>query len=76
IFPRKVDFSCFGYHPDLESRLTFQEARAPVGPPAQQQPMRRRMNHSPGQWNPAELIQPDDNLLVEAAQSLNRLTGC
>jgi hypothetical protein len=20
-----VDFSCFGYHPDLESRLTFQE---------------------------------------------------
>ncbi|MHC2449224.1 hypothetical protein ACVI7B_008928, partial [Bradyrhizobium elkanii] len=25
IFPRKVDFSCFGYHPDLESRLTFQE---------------------------------------------------
>ena len=23
IFPRKVDFSCFGYHPDLESRLTF-----------------------------------------------------
>ncbi|WP_212481847.1 hypothetical protein, partial [Bradyrhizobium liaoningense] len=21
----KVDFSCFGYHPDLESRLTFQE---------------------------------------------------
>ncbi|WP_212491353.1 hypothetical protein, partial [Bradyrhizobium liaoningense] len=22
---RKVDFSCFGYHPDLESRLTFQE---------------------------------------------------
>ena len=25
IFPRKADFSCFGYHPDLESRLTFQE---------------------------------------------------
>jgi hypothetical protein len=25
IFPRKVDFSCFGYHPDLESRLTIQE---------------------------------------------------
>jgi hypothetical protein len=23
IFPRKVDFSCFGDHPDLESRLTF-----------------------------------------------------
>src|SRR6201993_4921914 len=23
IFPRKVDFSCFGNHPDLESRLTF-----------------------------------------------------
>ena len=20
-----MDFSCFGYHPDLESRLTFQE---------------------------------------------------
>ncbi|MGY3611774.1 MULTISPECIES: hypothetical protein, partial [unclassified Bradyrhizobium] len=25
IFPRKVDFSCFGYHPYLESRLTIQE---------------------------------------------------
>src|SRR5713226_6172050 len=25
IFPRKVNFSCFGYHPDLESRLTLQE---------------------------------------------------
>lgn len=25
IFPRKVDFSCFGYHPELESRLTIQE---------------------------------------------------
>ena len=25
IFPRKVDFSCFGYHPDLKSRLMFQE---------------------------------------------------
>src|SRR5439155_13777071 len=25
IFPRKVDFSCFGYHPDVESRLTIQE---------------------------------------------------
>jgi hypothetical protein len=24
ILPRKVDFSCFGYHPDVESRLTFQ----------------------------------------------------
>jgi len=23
IFPRKVDFSCFGNHPDLESRLTL-----------------------------------------------------
>ncbi|GMO88611.1 hypothetical protein BwSG20_78150 [Bradyrhizobium ottawaense] len=23
--PRKVDFSCFGYHPALESRLTCQE---------------------------------------------------
>src|ERR1700736_6429212 len=23
IFPRKVDFSCFGYHPNLESRLTL-----------------------------------------------------
>jgi len=23
IFPRKTHFSCFGYHPDLESRLTF-----------------------------------------------------
>jgi hypothetical protein len=23
IFPRKVDFSCFGDHPDLESRLTL-----------------------------------------------------
>ena len=25
IFPRKVDFSCFGYHPDLKSQLMFQE---------------------------------------------------
>src|SRR5262245_24744263 len=25
IFPRKVDFSCFRYHPYLESRLTIQE---------------------------------------------------
>src|SRR5262249_50878083 len=25
ICPRKVDFSCFGYHPYLESRLTIQE---------------------------------------------------
>src|SRR6516165_2620696 len=25
IFPRKVDFSRFGYHPYLESRLTIQE---------------------------------------------------
>src|SRR5712671_7687321 len=25
IFPRKVDFSCFGDHPYLESRLTIQE---------------------------------------------------
>src|SRR6202011_5448206 len=25
IFPRKVDFSCFGYHSYLESRLTIQE---------------------------------------------------
>src|SRR6202040_565731 len=25
IFPRKVDFSCFGYHPDVESRLTLYE---------------------------------------------------
>src|SRR5215831_6012094 len=25
IFPRKVDFSCFGYHPYLEPRLTIQE---------------------------------------------------
>jgi hypothetical protein len=25
IVPRKVDFSCFGYHPYLESRLTIQE---------------------------------------------------
>src|ERR1700746_1231630 len=25
IFPRKVNFSCFGYHPYLESRLTIQE---------------------------------------------------
>jgi hypothetical protein len=24
-FPRKANFSCFGNHPDLESRLTFQE---------------------------------------------------
>src|SRR5262245_16346763 len=24
IFPRKVDFSCFRYHPYLESRLTIQ----------------------------------------------------
>ena len=23
ILPRKVDFSCFGYHPDVESRLTL-----------------------------------------------------
>jgi hypothetical protein len=23
-FPQKADFSCFGNHPDLESRLTFQ----------------------------------------------------
>ena len=27
IFPRKVDFSCFGYHPNLKSRLTLQEKR-------------------------------------------------
>ncbi|WP_283805411.1 MULTISPECIES: SDR family NAD(P)-dependent oxidoreductase [Bradyrhizobium] len=28
-----MDFSCFGYHPDLESRLTFQEkwVLAPLG---------------------------------------------
>src|SRR4029077_15404838 len=25
VFPRKVDFSCFRYHPYLESRLTIQE---------------------------------------------------
>ena len=25
IFPRKVDFSCFEYHPYLESRLLIQE---------------------------------------------------
>src|SRR4029077_13843385 len=25
VFPRKVDFSCFRYHPDLESRLTIKE---------------------------------------------------
>ena len=24
ILPRNADFSCFGNHPDLESRLTFQ----------------------------------------------------
>ena len=27
IFPRKVDFSCFGYHPYLKSQLTIQEKR-------------------------------------------------
>src|SRR6266852_2157695 len=31
IFPRKVDFSCFGYHPYLESRLTIQEKWVLVG---------------------------------------------
>src|SRR5438552_3950337 len=25
VLPRKADFSCFGYHPDVESRLTIQE---------------------------------------------------
>src|SRR5665213_785339 len=25
IFLRKLDFCCFGYHPDVESRLTFYE---------------------------------------------------
>jgi hypothetical protein len=25
IFLRKLDFSCFGYHPDVESRLTLYE---------------------------------------------------
>src|SRR4029077_19436711 len=29
---RKPDFSCFGNHPDLESRLTFQEKRVLVFP--------------------------------------------
>src|SRR5262245_25930377 len=33
IFPRKVDFSCFRYHPYLESRLTIQEkwVLGPIG---------------------------------------------
>src|SRR5206468_1017220 len=25
VFLRKLDFSCFGYHPDVESRLTLYE---------------------------------------------------
>jgi hypothetical protein len=32
IFPRKVDFSCFGYHPELELRLMFQEKWVLGGP--------------------------------------------
>jgi hypothetical protein len=32
IFPRKMDFSCFGYRPDVESRLMFQGKWVPVCP--------------------------------------------
>src|SRR5437764_15317750 len=51
IFPRKVDFSCFGYHHDVESRLTFQGkwvlvARASSPRCAMATPVEQKSGHS------------------------------
>ncbi|WP_211434594.1 hypothetical protein, partial [Bradyrhizobium diazoefficiens] len=47
IFPRKVDFSCFGYHPDLESRLTFQEKWVLVAWQGSESPSRAMASNDP-----------------------------